>query len=77
MVYRLIAGFSDRAIEKNRAKPVVITFWAAPVKTAAADKPLMLVVALSGKVDNRPFKGYLNAATISGRPLNPASLASR
>ncbi len=77
MVYRLIAGFSDRAMEKNRAEPVVITFWAAPVKTAAADKPLMLVVALSGKVDNRPFKGYLNAATISGRPLNPASLASR
>jgi hypothetical protein len=77
MVYRLIAGFSDRAMDKNRADPVVITFWAAPVKTAAADKPLMLVVALSGKVDNRPFKGYLNAATISGRPLNPASLASR
>jgi Protein of unknown function (DUF3108) len=77
MVYRLIAGFSDRAMEKNRAEPVVINFWAAPVKTAAADKPLMLVVALSGKVDNRPIKGYLNAATISGRPLNPASLASR
>jgi hypothetical protein len=77
MVYRLIAGFSDSAMEKNRAEPVVITFWAAPVKTAAADKPLMLVVALSGKADNRPFRGYLNAATISGRPLNPASLASR
>jgi len=77
MIYRLVAGFSDRAIEKNRAEPVVITFWAAPVKTTAGDKPLMLVVALSGKVDDRPFKGYLNAATISGRPLNPASLAGR
>jgi hypothetical protein len=77
LVYRLVAGFSDRAMEKNRAEPVVITFWAAPVKTAAAEQPLMLVVALSGKVDDRPLKGYLNAATISGRPLNPASLASR
>jgi len=77
LIYRLIAGFSNRAMEKNRAEPVVITFWAAPVQTAAADKPLMLVVALSGKVDNRPLKGFLNAATISGRPLNPASLASR
>jgi len=77
MVYRLIAGFSDRAMEKNRSEPVTLTFWAAPVKTAAAEKPLMLVVALSGKVDGRPLKGFLNAATISGRPLNPASLASR
>jgi hypothetical protein len=77
LVYRMIAGFSDRAMEKNAAEPVVITFWAAPVQTAATKTPLMLVVALAGKVDDRPFTGFLNAATISGRPLNPNSLASR
>lgn len=77
LVYRMVAGFSDHAMEKNEAEPVVITFWAAPVQTAATRKPLMLVVALSGKVDNRAFTGFLNAATISGRPLNPDSLASR
>jgi Protein of unknown function (DUF3108) len=77
LVYRLVAGYSDRAMAKNKAEPVIITFWVAPVKTAAAEKPLMLLIAFSGKYENRPFKGFLNAATISGRPLNPASLASR
>ena len=77
MVYRMIAGFSDRAMEKNQAEPVTITFWAAPVQTAATRKPLMLVVALGGKVDDRSLTGVLSAATISGRPLNPDSLAGR
>lgn len=77
MVYRMIAGFSDRAMEKNQAEPVTITFWAAPVQTAATRKPLMLVVALGGKVDDRSLTGVLSAATISGRPLNPNSLAGR
>jgi uncharacterized protein DUF3108 len=77
LVYRMIAGFSDRAMEKNQAEPVVITFWVAPVQTATTGKPLMVVVAVNGKVDERAFTGVLNAATISGRPLNPNSLASR
>jgi hypothetical protein len=77
LMYRMIAGFSDRAMEKNQAEPVVITFWVAPVQTASTRTPLMLLVALSGKVDGRAFSGFLNAATISGRPLNPNSLASR
>ena len=77
LTYRLIAGFSRKAMAKNWTEPVVITFWAAPVETSASANPVMLVVAFSGRFDNRPFSAFLNAATISGHPLNPASLASR
>jgi hypothetical protein len=70
--YRTIAGFSEKAMQKNRKSPPDITLLIAPV--AAKDgKPLTLIVGASGTIDGRSFTARLAKASMAGAPLKAAS----
>ena len=72
LAYHMIAGFSDKAMAKNRAEPVIITFWVRePVETSAAGKPLMIVVAVNGKSTGGPSPAF------STLPPFPAGRSTR
>jgi len=79
--YRPVAGLTNSAREEVEASGngglESYTVWLAPVSAPTLGRTLHVPVGVVGTVKGRQAVFYLNAATISGRPLNERSMASR
>ncbi len=77
MTYSPVAGQSARAEARLRKNPLIFNVWFAPVRSSALGRDMNVLVAATGKIKGKDFVAYASRATLSGRPLNAKSLASR
>jgi len=77
MTYSTLAGLSAKTQAKYRKNPPVFTVWFAPVQSPALGRKMNVLVGVTGKLKGKDFVAYLNQATLSGKPLNAQSIASR
>jgi hypothetical protein len=77
MVYSTLAGLSPKTEAKYRKNPPVFNAWFAPVQSGSLDRPIHVLVGVTGKIKGKDFVAYANRATLNGRPLNAQSMAKR
>lgn len=77
VAYFPIAGLSRKKMAAYKGRPKTFNVWFAPVFSKELNRNLLLPVGATGTLKGKSFVAYANAATIAGKPLNAASLASR
>lgn len=77
ITYSTLAGLSAKTEARYRKNPPEFKVWFAPVSSSALGRDLNVLVAVTGKIKGKEFVAYANQATLSGRPLNSKSMASR
>jgi hypothetical protein len=77
MVYSTLAGLSPKTEAKYRKNPPVFNVWFAPVQSGSLDRPIHVLVGVTGKIKGKDFVAYANRATLNGKPLNAQSMAKR
>ena len=77
MTYVPVAGLSKNKQAKYSDNPAQFTVWFAPVASRALGRKLFLPIAASGKIKDNTFVAYTRHASISDRPFNAKSVASR
>jgi hypothetical protein len=77
MVYSTLAGLSPKTEAKYRKNPPVFNAWFAPVQSGSLDRPIHVLVGVTGKIKGKDFVAYANRATLNGKPLNAQSMAKR
>jgi hypothetical protein len=77
MTYLPVAGLSKNRQAKLTANPLRFTVWLAPVQSRALGRQILMPVAATGKLKDSDFVAYTRRATISGRPFNARSIASK
>jgi hypothetical protein len=77
MGYSSIAGLSDKTMAKYRKNPPVFNVWFAPVQSRTLNRPVHVLVGVTGKLKGKDFVAYANRATINGKPFNNQSMANK
>ena len=77
MGYASIAGLSDKTMAKYRKNPPVFNVWFAPVQSRTLNRPVHVLVGVTGKIKGKDFVAYANRATINGKPFNKQSMAKK
>lgn len=77
MVYSTLAGLSPKTEARYRKKPPVFNVWFAPIQSGSLDRPIHVLVGVTGKIKGKDFVAYANRATLNGKPLNAQSMAKR
>ena len=77
ITYSTLAGLSAKTEAKYRKNPPEFKVWLAPIRSSALGRDMNVLVAVTGKIKGKDFVAYANKATLSGRPLNSKSMASR